>query len=108
MGVFVFLLSVGFVAPIFVVGNAVEAVGWRGAWQGIGLFLLFGLVPLGLLFARSSPETCGVTPDETRRRGGTSWVNDTLVGALHPVVLGLHPPPRPSSTWSFSALYARQ
>ncbi len=64
MGAFTLLLAVGFIAPIFAVEAAVKAVGWRAAWEGVGLVLLFGLVPLGLLFARSSPEACGVTPDE--------------------------------------------
>jgi MFS family permease len=64
MGVFTVLLAVGFVAPIFVVGEAVRSAGWRTAWEGVGYALLFGLAPLGLLLARSSPESCGVTPDE--------------------------------------------
>jgi len=63
MGAFTVLLGVGFVAPIFVLGAAVEAHGWRYGWNGVGLALLLGLVPLGLLFARSSPEACGVEPD---------------------------------------------
>ncbi|MBN9523611.1 MFS transporter [bacterium] len=64
MGVFTLLLAVGFVAPIFAVGEAVKAAGWRAAWDGVGLALLFGLAPLGLLLARSTPESCGVAPDE--------------------------------------------
>jgi MFS family permease len=64
MGVFTLLLAVGFVAPIFLVGAAVESSGWRAAWSGVGWALLLGLVPLGLIFARSSPEACGITPDE--------------------------------------------
>jgi MFS family permease len=81
MGVFTVLLAVGFVAPIFAVGEAVKASGWRSAWDGVGLALLFGLVPLGLVFARSSPESSGVQPDEPARASGrgepmTLW--DTL------------------------------
>lgn len=64
MGAFTLLLAVGFIAPIFLVGAAVEASGWRAAWAGVGWVLLLGLVPLGLVFARSSPESCGVAPDE--------------------------------------------
>jgi MFS family permease len=63
MGLFTVLLSVGFVLPIFVVGEAVKSSGWRAAWDSVGLALLFGLVPLGLVFVRSSPESCGVPPD---------------------------------------------
>jgi MFS family permease len=64
MGVFTVLLAVGFVAPIFAVGEVVEQSGWRTAWVAVGFTLLFGLVPLGLLVARSSPESCGLTPDD--------------------------------------------
>ena len=64
MGAFTVLLAVGFIAPIFAVEAAVATLGWRAAWAGVGWALLFGLVPLGVLFARSSPETCGITPDE--------------------------------------------
>ncbi len=64
MGAFTLLLAVGFVAPIFIVEASVKSAGWRAAWEGVGLALLLGLVPLGLLFARSSPEACGVPPDE--------------------------------------------
>ncbi|QJX00980.1 MFS transporter [Frigoriglobus tundricola] len=65
IGAFALLLAPGFVVPIIMVGEAVTAVGWRAAWAGIGSVLLFGLVPLGLVFARSSPEACGIPPDES-------------------------------------------
>jgi MFS family permease len=64
MGVFTVLLAIGFVAPIFAVGEAVEKFGWRAPWEAVGFTLVFGLVPLGLLVARSSPESSGVTPDD--------------------------------------------
>jgi MFS family permease len=70
MGVFTLLLAVGFVAPIFVVGAAVQDYGWRAAWNAVGLALLLGLVPLGLLVARSSPEAYGVRPDEPASQDG--------------------------------------
>jgi MFS family permease len=64
MGVFTVLLAFGFVGPIFAVGAAVQAAGWRAAWAGVAYALLLGLVPLGWLLARSSPESCGIRPDE--------------------------------------------
>lgn len=72
MGAFTLLLAVGFIAPIFAVEAAVKSVGWRAAWEGVGLALVLGLVPLGLIFARSTPEACGVTPDDPHRRPDTS------------------------------------
>lgn len=70
MGVFTLLLAVGFVAPIFAVGEAVKESGWRAAWDGVGFALLLGLAPLGLLLARSTPESCGVAPDEPAAEAG--------------------------------------
>jgi MFS family permease len=64
MGVFSLLLGLGFVGPILAVGGAVEQSGWRVAWEGVGLALLCGLAPFGLLVARSSPEAMGVAPDD--------------------------------------------
>jgi MFS family permease len=64
MAVFTLLLGIGFTAPIILVGMAVEAHGWRTAWDTVGLAILFGMVPIGLLFARSSPESIGVKPDD--------------------------------------------
>jgi MFS family permease len=81
MGVFTVLLAVGFVAPIFAVEAAVKSAGWRAAWEGVGLALLVGLVPLGLLLARSSPEGCGIVPDEPAPdtgRGEPMTLWDTL------------------------------
>lgn len=70
MGAFTLLLAVGFIAPIFVVEAAVKSVGWRAAWESVGLALVFGLVPLGLIFARSTPESCGIEPDEPAPEAG--------------------------------------
>jgi MFS family permease len=64
MGVFSALLAVGFVVPIFVVGDWAKADGWRVAWERVGWTLLVGMLPLGWLFARSTPESVGVIPDE--------------------------------------------
>jgi MFS family permease len=64
MGLFTVLLAFGFVLPIFAVGAAVRDAGWRAAWAAVGYALLLGLVPLGWLLARSSPESCGIRPDE--------------------------------------------
>jgi MFS family permease len=63
MGVFTLLLSVGFVLPIFLVGDRVQSHGWRSAWDAVAFALLCGLLPLGWVFARSSPEVAGVVPD---------------------------------------------
>jgi MFS family permease len=92
MGVFTVLLAFGFVAPIFAVGGAVKTEGWRVAWAWVGYALLFGLVPLGWLFARSTPESCGVVPDEPELELGGQTYSVPLSGAL-----------RTPAFWAFTA-----
>jgi MFS family permease len=62
MAVFTVLLTFGFIAGAIWLEAAVNADGWRGPWAAVG-YALFGLAVLGLLFARSTPETIGVPPD---------------------------------------------
>jgi MFS family permease len=66
MAVYTVALSVGFMVAFPVVGAAVLRYGWRAAWTAVGLSLLLGLVPLGWLFVRRSPEACGLQPDGER------------------------------------------
>jgi len=61
MGVFTVLLAFGFIASTLGVGEAVKVYGWREAWHGVGLCLLLGLAPLGILLVRSTPEAAGLT-----------------------------------------------
>jgi MFS family permease len=70
MAIFTVLLSFGFSIPMFAVGELVKQYGWRAAWDAVGYSLLLGLVPLGLLLARSSPESMGVAPDEPDLKEG--------------------------------------
>jgi MFS family permease len=81
MGLFTVLLAFGF-APIPLFGVFVQQVGWRAAWGDIGLALLFGLAPFGWLVARSSPEACGVPPDEPAAEDAGAAPSMTLRMAL--------------------------
>lgn len=63
MAVYTIALSVGFMAAFPSVGAAVTAYGWRAAWAGVGWAVLLGLVPLGWLLVRRSPEAVGIAPD---------------------------------------------
>jgi MFS family permease len=65
------------------VGAAVEQVGWRSAWAGVGYALLFGLAPLSLLFAVSTPESCGLRIDlENDEEAKNDRADLTLKNAL--------------------------
>jgi MFS family permease len=63
MAVYTVALSIGFMVAFPLVGAVVVSYGWRAAWAGIGAALLLGLAPLAWLFARRSPEACGLAPD---------------------------------------------
>jgi MFS family permease len=54
MGVYALLVGVGFVLAFPLVGQAVQASGWRAAWSGIGLALLL-LTPLAWATVRNDP-----------------------------------------------------
>jgi MFS family permease len=62
MGVFAVLLTFGFIGSVLGVGVAVDALGWRAAWQGVGYSLL-AVTPVFALLARSTPEACGLPAD---------------------------------------------
>ncbi len=67
MALFTVLLSFGFIASILIFGTMVKSLGWRDAWAGLGLLLFAGMMPLGLLLARNTPESIGVAPDRGER-----------------------------------------
>jgi MFS family permease len=83
MGVFAVLLTFGFIGGVLAMGSAVEHFGWRAAWQGLGLIVL-ALAPLFWLFARSTPEACGLAPDapEVERPLAIAGVDYTFRQAL--------------------------
>jgi MFS family permease len=54
MGVFALLVGIGFVIAFPLVGQAVQASGWRAAWSGVGLTLLL-LAPIAWVTVRNDP-----------------------------------------------------
>jgi MFS family permease len=66
MGVYTIALSLGFMLAFPIVGATALDYGWRTAWTGIGLALLFGLAPLAWLLVRRTPEACGLALDGER------------------------------------------
>ena len=56
MAMYSVVLSVGFMIAFPVVGSLVQSRGWRVAWFAVGSGILAGLVPMGLLLVRRSPE----------------------------------------------------
>jgi MFS family permease len=59
MGVYSVAMSVGFMLAFPAVGAMVLASGWRAAWAAIGFFLLFLLMPIAWMYARSTPDEIG-------------------------------------------------
>jgi MFS family permease len=90
MGVFTVLLGVGFTGPILAVGAAVEKYGWRSTWDAVGLSLI-GMVLIGFLFARSTPESIGVQPDDPAEDADAPTAEVPLLVAL-----------RTSAFWAYS------
>ena len=63
MAIYSVALSVGFMMAFPVVGSLVQSRGWRVAWFAVGAAILVGLVPLGLVLVRRSPESIGIAAD---------------------------------------------
>lgn len=68
MGVYALLISVFFAAAFALMGVAIQTWGWRIAWIGLGACLLFGILPLALVYLRdaagASPQGEPDTPEE--------------------------------------------
>ncbi len=76
MAVYSIVMSIGFMIAFPTVGALVQQWGWRNAWFAVGAAILAGLVPLGWLIVRRSPESCGISPDGER----TTPVDATSTG----------------------------
>jgi MFS family permease len=98
MAVYSVALSVGFMIAFPLVGTLVQSRGWRAAWFGVGAAILVGLVPLGLLFVRRSPESIGVAAD-----GAPAGAHSTF--QVQPELSGstLRDALRTSAFWIFAA-----
>ena len=85
MGLFMVLMTVGFIAGSVWLDTAVTAAGWRGPWANLGLALL-GLAGLVAVAARDGPPTPADDPPPTVRvldavRTRAFWA-PTLCGAV--------------------------
>jgi MFS family permease len=63
MAVYSIVISLGFMTAFPLVGYAVQGMGWRTTWLGIGLALAVVLAPLAFAIIRRSPEAMGLLPD---------------------------------------------
>jgi MFS family permease len=85
MGLFMVLITVGFIAGSLWLVASVQANGWREPWRHLGN-MLFGLAALGLLLARNGPDTPADDPPPTVRVGDAlrtrAFWAPTLCGAL--------------------------
>jgi MFS family permease len=70
MGVYSVLIGILFAVAFRLVGYAVKEQGWRTAWWEIAIALIAGLVPITWLLVRSTPESCGIAPDEDELPSG--------------------------------------
>jgi OFA family oxalate/formate antiporter-like MFS transporter len=63
-------ISAGGVALIPLTTWLLEVVGWRGAWQALGVLSLVLVAPAALLLVRRQPEDLGLSPDGLPPPGG--------------------------------------
>jgi len=71
MGIYTVLMALGFITAFSVIGRYSDAP-WQTVWSGLGMSLVLGMAPLGLLFVRNTPEECGLTVDGAHLSEGAS------------------------------------
>lgn len=81
MAIYSVVLSIGFMIAFPIVGTLIQQWGWRRAWFTVGVAILAGLVPLGWLIVRRSPESIGLVPD------GLQTMDDLVGYALREALL---------------------
>lgn len=82
MSVYSVLIGLSFGAAFMLVGGSIREHGWRAAWWEVALALLVVLLPLFWLLVRSTPEDCGIRPDEPAASGDRPGVGFSLAEAL--------------------------
>ena len=88
MGIYAVVMSLGFMIAFPLVGQAVLSRGWRAAWSGIGVALVFGLAPLAWVFVRRTPEACGLELDGGRDATATAAPDPAAVEEAQGATLG--------------------
>jgi len=82
MGIYAYVMSVGFMIAFPVVGALVLSRGWRVAWAAVGLSLVFGLAPVAWLLVRREPEGNEELEALVADRLASSASDSTLAAAL--------------------------
>lgn len=70
-GVMGIMSSFGFSAAPVLFDRLIDAWGWQGAWQILGISIAIGLTLIALLLYRDNPEECGLMADGGLRAGVT-------------------------------------
>ena len=82
MGVYAFVMSVGFMIAFPAVGALVLSRGWRVAWTTVGAVLVFGLAPLAWVLVRPDPATNEEVEAPSADASAPSVADSTLASAL--------------------------
>jgi len=82
MSVYSVLITMSFATAFGLVGKSIQANGWRTAWWQIAMALLVVFLPLALLLVRSTPEACGIKPDDPVDNSPTATTGFSLLEAV--------------------------
>ena len=82
MGVFASLMLFLMAIAFGIVGKSILDYGWRAAWSGVGLFLIFVVAPLTFLFLRNAPKSAEIVHDVLPDAASDSVVDFSLADAL--------------------------
>jgi MFS family permease len=82
MGIYAFVMSVGFMLAFPAVGALVLARGWRFAWTTIGVALVAGLAPIAWLMVRSTPDASEMELEPSAEAGPSAAGDWPLASAV--------------------------
>jgi MFS family permease len=81
MGVYAFVMSVGFMIAFPAVGALVLSHGWRAAWASVGIALMFGLASVAWLLVPREPQA-NAELDSPADQPASTATDATLASAL--------------------------
>jgi MFS family permease len=82
MSVYSVLITMSFATAFGLVGRSIRAGGWRTAWWEIAMALLVVFLPLAVLLVRSTPEACGIKPDDPAEETASGATGFSLAEAV--------------------------
>jgi MFS family permease len=98
-------IGVGATIMPVVAQGLIDAVGWRGAYAGLGLMVLLIAYPLVLAVIRGNPQDMGLTPDGDALETPGSQITDSMAAAPKETGVGRAEAFKSRNFWLLNAIF---